>query len=191
MKKKIVVMTFLVLLILILYVVTIHTLIQHTADQETPENADYLIVLGAKVNGKQMSLALYNRAKVALSYLEENPNTKVICTGGQGRGEEITEAEAVSQFLLENNIAENRIIREEKSTSTMENIKFAKSLLEVDNPNVIIVSNDFHLFRAKLIAKRQKLVNVYTLPAKTPEIVKIQLFLREYIAVAKTLVFDW
>ncbi|NSL50665.1 YdcF family protein [Bacillus sp. P2(2020)] len=135
-----------------------------------------------------MSLSLYNRVSKALEYLKENPTSKVVVSGGQGKGEAITEAEAMAQFFYENGIERDRIIKEEKSTTTFENIKFSKEFLNGEK-EVIIVSNDFHLYRASMIAKRLGL-KPYTLSAETPAIVKTQLWIREYIAVLKSLLFD-
>jgi uncharacterized SAM-binding protein YcdF (DUF218 family) len=174
----------------ILYLLITSFFIYKAAHDLPPEEADYLIVLGAKVNGSDMSLSLYNRAKTALRYLQENLETEVIVTGGKGRGEHITEAEAVERYLLDNGIPASRILKEDKSTSTFENILFAKEWISDPEANVIIVSNDFHLFRAGLIAKRLGLAHVYTLAAPTPEVVKFQSYLREYAAILKSYIFD-
>lgn len=177
------------ILLLLIYLITIHLAIQKTAANKPKENAAYMILLGAKVNGEEMSLALQYRAKEAVKYLQDNKETTVIVTGGQGAGEAITEAEAVSRFLLDNGIEKERIIKEERSTSTYENLKFAKTFIEEDHPEVLIVSNDFHLFRASLIAKRLEM-KPDTLAADTPQIVKLKLNIREYAAIAKTFLLD-
>ncbi|OEH92544.1 hypothetical protein BFG57_15380 [Bacillus solimangrovi] len=176
--------------LLVVYIVVVHILIQTTAANEPQANAKYMIILGAKVNGERMSNAYYNRAQMALAYLQENPETTVIATGGQGKGEHITEAEAMRRYLVENGIAEDRIIKEEQSTSTFENLKFAKAFIEQEKPEVLIVSNDFHLFRASIIAKRLHM-QPDTLAAPTPQIAVLKLYAREYMAIAKTLLVDW
>lgn len=174
--------------LIILYVVIVHMAISSTAKKEPPPNIKYLIVLGAQVKGEKLSLSLYNRVVKALEYLKENPTSKVIVSGGQGEGEDITEAEAMARFLSENGIETERIIKEEQSTTTFENIKFSKEFLNGEK-EVIIVSNDFHLYRACIIAKRLGL-KPYSLSAETPAKVRTELWIREYIAVAKTLLFD-
>jgi len=63
--------------------------------------ADYLIVLGCQVAGEYASLPLLIRGYTAVRYLEKNPETKVIESGGQGTGENISEAEALRRLLLE------------------------------------------------------------------------------------------
>jgi uncharacterized SAM-binding protein YcdF (DUF218 family) len=175
--------------ILILYVITASFLMYRAANEAPPEGADYLIVLGAKVNGSDMSLSLYNRVKTALQYLKENPKTKVVVTGGKGPGEDITEAEAAETYFLNNGIASSRILKEDKSTSTFENFLYTKKLISSE-ATIVIVSNDFHLFRAEMIAKRLGYTNAYTLAADTPDIVKLQTYTREYAAILKSLIAD-
>lgn len=164
----------------------IHLKMIQTAKQTPPADIPYLIVLGAKVNGETMSLSLLYRAEKGLEYLEENPETVVVVTGGQGEGEDITEAEALRRFYTENGIAEERILIEDQSTSTYENLLFTKELYPVDE--AVIVSNDFHLYRASLLADKLDM-ETHSLAAKTPAVVKLQLYAREYLAIMKTKVF--
>jgi uncharacterized SAM-binding protein YcdF (DUF218 family) len=172
-----------------LYVIIVHTLIYHTAKEQPPNDLDYIIVLGARVKGEQMTLALRYRVEAALEYLKNNQHTKIIVSGGQGPGEDITEAEAMARFLLTHGIEEERIIKEGLSTTTYENLSFSKQFTEEDSL-VAIVSNDFHLFRASMIAERLGFYKVYTIPGKTPKIAIFKLWTREYIAVAKTWLVD-
>lgn len=180
--KKLIIVLFIFAILLICFSIYAHIQIKKTAQQTTPSNIPYVIVLGAKVNGSEMSLSLLYRAKRALTYLKNNPNSKVIATGGQGDDEDITEAEAVRQFLLENGIDKDRILLEEKSTSTYDNLKFSKGLYDVDE--AVIISNEFHLYRA---IKNAETIGIkgYPLAAKTPNAVKWKLYLREYAAILK------
>lgn len=121
----------------------------------TPEdNADYVIVLGAHVRGTKITKALQCRLDKAVEYLERNPDTQVIVSGGQGHGEDITEAEAMSRYLKQNGITAERIIEEKKSTDTNENIAYSKRFIP-DGGYVVIVTNRFHLFRSLKITKKQ------------------------------------
>ena len=79
------------------------------------ENLDYIIVLGAHVDGTRMTLALLERTRRALLYLEENPGTRAVLSGGKGDGERISEAEAMYRYLTEHGIDGGRLIREERS----------------------------------------------------------------------------
>ena len=89
------------------------------------ENLDYIIVLGAHVNGTRLSKALLERARRALEYLEKNPGTKAVLSGGQGEGESISEAQAMSIYLQEHGISSDRLIMEDRSTNTKENLDFS------------------------------------------------------------------
>ena len=90
------------------------------------KNLDYIIVLGAHVDGTRMTLALLERARRALLYLEENPGTKAVLSGGKGDGENISEAEAMYRYLTGHGINGDRLMREEESTSTKENLEFSR-----------------------------------------------------------------
>ncbi|MDZ5473813.1 YdcF family protein [Bacillus sp. 31A1R] len=159
-----------------------HYQIKKTAKTTPPSDVPYIIVLGAKVNGEVMSLSLLNRANKALEYLNENPNTKVITTGGQGPGEDITESSALKAFFIENGIDETRILEEDLSTSTYENLRFTKNLYDVHE--AVIVSNDFHLYRSIELARKVG-IKGHPLAAETPAIVRVNLYLREYAAILK------
>lgn len=119
-------------------------------------DADYIVILGAKVNaGNQPSLALQRRIETAYDYLSEHPDTIAIASGGQGADEPISEARCIADELIRMGIAPDRIILEERSTDTAENIQYSRELMD-DSPDltVLIVSNDFHCFRATAIARR-------------------------------------
>jgi uncharacterized SAM-binding protein YcdF (DUF218 family) len=172
-----------------IYTVSVHLLISLTAKNIPPDGADHVLILGAKLNGEEMSLSLYNRMEAAVDYLKRNSSATVIVSGGKGPKETISEAKAMARYLIEHGISKEKIMLEDKSTSTYENLLFSKKWIR-PHDSVVIVSNDFHLFRAKIIAKRLGYEEVYTLPAKTPKIVLIKLWTREYMAIVKTLLFD-
>lgn len=153
--------------------------------KEPPGNADYLVVLGAHVYGERMSTNLKSRVKAAELYLEKNPETKVILSGGKGHGEDITEAEAMRRYLEEQGISSDRIWLEDTSTDTEENIKNSAKLIGDMEKSVVIVSNDFHIFRAKAIAKKQGYKNVEGLGAKTYAYTVPNCYVRELVAVIK------
>ena len=109
-------------------------------------NLEYIIVLGAHVEGTRLTKALLERTRRALQYMEENPETKAVLSGGKGDGESITEAQAMCNYLVEHGIDRERLILEEKSTSTTENLKFSLGMIGL-NHSVGIVTNNFHVFR--------------------------------------------
>jgi len=118
---------------------------------------DYLIVLGAAVYRDQPSLTLVRRLEGTLQYLNEHPKSVAIVSGGMGKGETITEAQAMHDWLIAHGIAPERVIMEPNATSTMENLKYSFDIIRArgDDPqgHVAIVSSAYHLYRAKLMAK--------------------------------------
>lgn len=128
-----------------------------------------------------------------MAYLNENPQTKILLSGGQGEGESITEAAAMERFLTKHGIEGTRIIKEEKSTSTYENFKFTREILrEIDGREsikIMIITSDFHMFRAKFLAKQQGFIS-YGISAETPKFEALRYWTREYFAVIKSLAID-
>ncbi|MDL2288896.1 YdcF family protein, partial [Oscillospiraceae bacterium OttesenSCG-928-F05] len=153
------------------------------------EGADYLIVLGAGLNGETPSLVLQSRLDEALRYLERNPETRAVLTGGQGRRETITEAEAMRRFLTASGIDEARLILEDQSTDTIQNIRFAFALIDSDGggteAKVAVLSSEFHVYRARYIAEKEGRP-VYRVTAETPMwSMKMVYYIREYFSMMK------
>jgi uncharacterized SAM-binding protein YcdF (DUF218 family) len=120
-------------------------------------NEDAVIVLGAGVRGETVSYTLQRRLNAAAEYYSRNPNAVICVTGGQGAGEHITEAEAMSRYLLNAGIPPERIIKEDKATNTYENLMFSKIILDARFPDgwsAVTVTNNFHCFRAELLANK-------------------------------------
>lgn len=122
------------------------------------ENAT-AVVLGCRVYGERPSLSLVERLEAAYTYLEENPKSACVVSGGQGSGENISEAEAMCRWLVVKGIDKERIYIEDKSTSTEENITYSKQVIEENglNPNVAIVTSEYHTYRAGIIAQKNGL----------------------------------
>lgn len=153
---------------------------------------EYIIVLGAGVRGTVPSLSLSERIQTAYRYLTANPSTVAILSGGQGPGEEITEAACMYGELTKMGIDGSRLLLEERSTSTLENITFSLDVLESATgaqPETIgIISSEYHIFRAKQFAKKLELDPV-GIPAKTSWItLRLNYYLREIAAVWKFLI---
>lgn len=151
------------------------------------EPVEYLIVLGAQVKGTRISKALSQRLSQAAEYLQEHEDTIVIVSGGQGPGEDISEAAAMKAWLMSQGIGEERILEENRSVNTSQNIRFSKELMEDPEALVGIVSNDFHVFRAAHIAKAQGL-NAVPIPAPSSLGMYPHYMMREAFAVVKDLV---
>jgi len=153
------------------------------------ENADVdaIIVLGAGLRNNVPSLILASRLNAAIEYSKTQGDVPIIVTGGLGSGEILTEAEAMSRYLIERGVDEYRILKEDASTNTRENLAFSKVILEelgmdTDNIKVAIVSNEFHLLRAKMIAEKAGLDSI-GVAAETPGLHrKVLYYFREAFA---------
>lgn len=180
---------FIFIIITAVYMSTLQYIIYKHGHMEAPDDADYMIVLGARVKGTEPSYALQYRIDKAVEYLKTHPQTTVIVSGGKGKGEDISEALAMKRGLVAQGIQEERITMEERSSNTDENIKFSKPLIPTNKKKGIIVTNDFHMYRAKKIAEKQG-VQLGGLSARTPKPIIIQSNLREYIAITKYWIMD-
>ena len=114
-----------------------------------------VIVLGCQVRGTTPSLMLSYRIQAAADYLDKNPDAVAILSGGQGPGERISEAGCMYNGLVARGIDPARLILEENSANTRENLRFSEAIMEEKGMSgpVAIVSNDFHIFRALKMAK--------------------------------------
>ena len=153
----------------------------------TPTACQYVIVLGAGINGSTPSMSLRDRLNAAHDYLTAYPDAICIVSGGQGPGEDLSEALCMYQELTARGIAPARIWMEDKSTSTRENIAFSLDLIEAKTgqrpQKAGILSSEYHIFRAGLVAQSQNLEAI-GIPAKTSWLtLRINYFLREIIAV--------
>ena len=163
------------------------------ACSKTPAENATAVVLGCRVYGERASLMLRERLDAAYEYLQNNPDAMCVVSGGQGSGEDITEANCMSQYLIDKGIDPGRILLENKATSTQENICYSLDLIEtitgVRPQRAGIVSSEYHLYRAGQIAKSQSLEAV-GIPATTRIIsLRINYFLREIAGVWYNIVF--
>lgn len=158
---------------------------------ETNFTDDALIVLGCALHGEKPSPTLYRRLEKAVIYAENNKKALIVVSGGQGPQESITEAEAMKRYLVKNGIDENRIILEDKSTSTYENFKFSKAILDKSfdrNYTVCYITSDFHSYRANSLAKINGLETL-SFNCSTDIYSFIPLYLRECLAIIKLWIF--
>ena len=162
-------------------------IILHASVGEPETSCDYIVVLGAKVNGTAPSLSLNDRIRASYDYLCEHPDAVAILSGGQGEDEGISEAQCMFRELTARGIPEDRLWLEEKATSTWENLNFSLDLIEEKTgkrPDTIgLVSSEYHLFRAGLFAKECG-VEAVGIPAKTSWFsIRLNYFLREVAGV--------
>ena len=153
---------------------------------------DAVIVLGAGVNGSRVSRVLADRLKAAIDYHNENPEALIVVSGGQGPQENISEALAMEQYLTAKGVPEELIIKEDKSTSTYENFKNSKAILDEKlgtEYTVSYVTNDFHIYRAGGIARNAGITNATHFHSSTRWYLITPSTLRECLAVAKFCIF--
>ncbi|MBO8434083.1 MAG: YdcF family protein [Tyzzerella sp.] len=161
-------------------------------EKKPPSNCDAVIVLGAGLNGYRVSKSLAYRLDKAFEYATENKNCVIVVSGGQGKDEYRTESSAMKEYLINMGIKKDRILEEDKSTRTVENFKFSKDILDnyfKKHYSVVFVTNDFHIFRAGLIAKKFG-ITAYGLGSKSYKKLLFNFYLREYFSIIKFFIVD-
>ena len=154
--------------------------------KKVPYNKDYMIILGCKIrNDGTLTPLLKGRVDRALDFRKEQVNNTgkdliFIPSGGKGRDEVISEAEAIKNYLLDQGIKEKNIILENKSTNTYENIKFSNKLINKKNTNICFSTTNYHVLRAGLIATTQGL-KIDGIGSRTKSYYWINAFIREFI----------
>lgn len=148
---------------------------------------DYLIVLGCQVRNGKPGKILKLRLDKAAEYAAQNPETTLILSGGQGWDEELSEAQAMKNYLTEAGVPQEQMLLEEQSTNTVENIAFSRRLMEdpLIPPRVGILTSNFHLYRAKKIAFHQGMGNVSLVAAESDRILFIHYCFRDCLAILK------
>ena len=158
-------------------------------DDEMPQKApEFVVVLGAQINGDQPSLTLKKRLDRAYEYMTEHPQATVFVSGGQGPDETQTEASVMAAYLERRGIAPERIVREEQASDTRENLIFSAELAQargVDTASVLIITSDFHMARAKYIARTLGMTPYGLTSATVPWVLKVNYELREVFAFVK------
>ena len=158
---------------------------------------DYIIVLGAGLdNGKTPNFILQERLDAAIKCIDENPTQYIVLSGGQGADECVPESQAMSEYLQERGIDKEKIIEEDKSKDTNENLKYSKEKIEeyshksLDEVSVKIVTADFHAFRSSILAKKNGYVNFDNYSSSTVWYYIPPTYIREAFAVVKSVLFD-
>ncbi len=157
--------------------------------------ADYteeaVIVLGCGVKGTVPTGSLVRRMDKAIEYYNNNNKALIIVSGGQGPQEEISEAQAMYEYMTARGVPADSIVMEDKSTSTDENFKYSKAILDErlgDDYRVVYITNSFHSYRAGELARLNGL-NVRSYSASTALLSLLPCYLREVLAVVKLWIF--
>ena len=177
-----------VVLIGIVLFVIVEGLILSRFHDKGKENLDYIIVLGAQMKPAGPSAVLKFRLDAAYDYLMENENTICIVSGGQGSNEPCSEAEGMYQYLIDRGISSERLIMEDQSTDTSENIAYSTALIGKNDTSVGIVTNNFHVFRGVRLAKAAGVQEVYGIAARSNIYFQLNNMVREFFGIMKDLV---
>ena len=173
------------LMIIIFYLAFFITLfiIIKNAKSKT-DNEKTIIVLGCRVKGLIPTKALLSRCESAYKYLIKNDDSVAVLSGGQGSDELISEAECMKNILVKKGIDESKLFIENKSTSTWENLKFSKKIIEENklDKKILICTSEYHLYRADLIAKELNII-AGSLAAKSMKFFRIPAFTREVFGI--------
>jgi len=127
-------------------------------------DADYLILLGSGLNADNESFTMLRRVNRASLYLMNNPDCKVIVSGGITGKNTISEAGVMKRLLIERHIEEDRIIVEDKAKNTIENVINSLNIIDDNSKKIVVCSSDYHILRSKLIAlkKGYKLNSIFS-----------------------------
>lgn len=180
------------LLFLVSFIVIEMAIIKEMKSYEGVDHQDIevAIVLGAGLNGDQLSNTLKRRLDKGVEYFSRNKEALIVLSGGQGKDELITEAEAMHIYLTSLGISQERLILEDKSKTTKENLSHSIQLIQqmgIKAPKVLIITSDYHMYRAKQIAKSMN-IEAIGLPSETSLFIRLNYMLREYFAVVKMLI---
>ena len=149
--------------------------------------ADKVIVLGYALKDNRATDTLFNRISEAYEYAEDNPDSKLIVTGGVTGKNDKSEAEVMKSILVSYGIDSIRVFEEDQAKSTIENMRFCQDFIAKDDKVVVITSN-YHCLRAKTLAKKMG-YSVKTIGASAPlKLLMNQLFL-EKISLIQILLF--
>lgn len=161
------------------------------------DNADYkeetVIVLGCGIRGERVSVGLARRLDKAYEYHLKNPDAVIIVSGGQGPQEDIPEALAMKRYLAAKGVPEDKIIMEDKSTSTITNFKYSHDIMKekgFSSSSVVFVTNSYHVYRAACYAEDEGFIGVSHLGADIIWYTVPMNYMREMLAILKMWVFD-
>jgi uncharacterized SAM-binding protein YcdF (DUF218 family) len=181
------------LLLCILLCMILSAMMLHAAHKKPDTAPKAMIVLGCKVRGTVPSLMLSRRIQAAYQAMQTYPEMIVIASGGQGSDEDISEAQCICDSLVQMGADKERILMENRSTTTAENMEFSKDILEkkgIAPDSVILIASDgYHELRAQMLAGYQGVTNCYPASAATSWFLLPTYFVREWFGIAHAFVF--
>lgn len=150
---------------------------------QAPAGMDALVVLGARVDPDGPSPALRHRVEAVAAILPNHPDAVIIASGGQGADEPMSEARCIRDELVKRGVPVERILMEEKSTATAENLAFSRELLPKDDARVGIVTNNYHVWRALRLARRVGYEHAYGVAGEYTGWTLLHFMLREALCI--------
>lgn len=185
-----------VVLLFVLGFVVLLGLVLSGSHDEISGEPKVMVILGCKVESWGPSILLQDRLDKALDYLEDYPDLTVVVSGGQGADEPMSEAQCMYDYLTAHGVDGSRILLEDQSHNTWENLRFTRALLEeqgVDASQLVVVSNGFHLTRVRMLWGRvwDGETTLSTLAAPSSHVPsRLKMYIREPFALAKSFLFD-
>ena len=162
----------------------LETLVISGMNAVAPAGLDCLIVLGARVDPDGPSPALNRCLNAVMACIDDHPDALIIASGGQGSDEPMSEAQCIREELIKRGVAPERILMEDQSTTTAENIAFSMRLMDRPDAQTGIVTNNYHVWRAVRIARKAGLVNAHGIAALYTGHTRFHYMIREAICIA-------
>lgn len=165
------------------------------ANKKPKDTPQAIIVLGCKVKGEKPSRMLARRLETAYNALEHNPDMICVVSGGKGSDEQMTEAQCMYEWLTAKGIDENRIIQEDKSASTSENLRFSKEKMDLldsiqaSDTQILIATDGYHQYRAQYLAKQEGFSKTAAASAYTSWYLLPTYWIREWFGIVHAFVF--
>ena len=157
------------------------------AHTDADPGADYVIVMGAGVNGTEPSRSLTDRLTAALGYLNAYPDSVAIVSGCRGESEDVSEAEAMRVWLVNRGVSDSRIVKEEQARSSYENLRNSLNIIQSLGGNaagkIAVVSSEYHLYRIRLLARALGFTPVCVAGRTTNPALMVNYFIREAFGV--------
>lgn len=150
-----------------------------------------VVVLGCKAQGEEPSWMLSDRLDKAYEVLTENPDVMCVVTGGKGEDEQYSEAHVMKKYLTDKGISSDRIIMEDSSENTEQNLLYTKSVIELNglSQNIVIVTDRFHELRARMWAEKAGFKSIYSACCDTRIYLVIGYWFREMFGLARLYIF--
>ncbi|WP_081604074.1 YdcF family protein [Paenibacillus shenyangensis] len=166
---------------------------QFDRDDSNSSHNPYVLILGSGLKeGDQLPVTLRQRVDTGLVYWQQHRDSKIIVSGGQGVDETVPEAVAMRDYLLKQGVPPGAILLESRSTSTYENLLFSQKVIDADRDtasgtyNAIIVTSNYHMYRARYIAEHLGYTAYDGISSPSPlRLIPVSV-LREYLAMIKT-----